>query len=61
MIAGNKFLTAMEGCEVNCTLVSHKPLLRIMHLLPENTLVDSNDIIPGMVDAQGNKQNKQKL
>ncbi|GFR99485.1 nephrocystin-4, partial [Elysia marginata] len=50
-IDANQYLKTVEGCTLTCAVMSHKALRRIMTLLPENTLVDSNDIIPGMVDG----------
>ncbi|XP_005100301.1 nephrocystin-4 isoform X2 [Aplysia californica] len=52
-LEGNQLLRAVEGCELNCSLASHKALLQIVSLLPENTLVDANDTVPGMVDTTG--------
>lgn len=33
--------------------MTNKALMAVMNLLPENTLVDSHDIIPGLDDVSG--------
>ncbi|CAL1543175.1 unnamed protein product [Lymnaea stagnalis] len=57
-IENNPLLTTIEECQLSCSVMSQKSLLGIMHLLPDNTLVDSHDIVPGMVDAPGSDRFK---
>ncbi|GFO41876.1 nephrocystin-4, partial [Plakobranchus ocellatus] len=49
-IDANQLLKTIDGCILTCAVMAHKALRRVMTLLPENTLVDSSDIIPGIVD-----------
>ncbi|KAI8794088.1 nephrocystin-4 isoform X1 [Biomphalaria glabrata] len=50
-IENNTFLKTMEASQLSCSVQQQKSLLGIMHLLPQNTLVDSKDIIPGLIDV----------
>ncbi|XP_025025274.1 nephrocystin-4, partial [Python bivittatus] len=50
-IEKNKYLTAMENSQLQCTFQPHPPLEVIYHLLPENTPVSSSQSIPGVLAA----------
>lgn len=44
-------LKPIPDCILHYTLSSHKAMLRVMNLLPENVIVGGNDIIPGLLDG----------
>lgn len=48
---GNPHLAAITGALVTCQVRTHKFLSKVMHLLPENCLLGTHDVVPGMVDG----------
>ncbi|KAK3594431.1 hypothetical protein CHS0354_000253 [Potamilus streckersoni] len=51
-VENNSELKAIPDCVLNLTVGTHKAMYRFYHLIPENTIVGSNDVIPGLVDSQ---------
>ncbi|KAH9490048.1 Nephrocystin-4 [Bulinus truncatus] len=49
-IESNEFLKTIENSLLSCSVMKQKSLLGVMHLLPQNTLVDSKDNIPGLLE-----------
>ncbi|CAL8318930.1 unnamed protein product [Merluccius merluccius] len=46
-----RLLKAMDGSHVDCVVQSHPALLSAAHLLPQNTLVSGDDLIPGLAPS----------
>ena len=59
-ISDSEFLRPIPDCMLGYTLATHKSLYKVSHLLPENTVVGNNDVIPGLYDGDtsGNVQYK---
>lgn len=49
LILDNPHLTPVPGCIFSFSLTKHPTLFRAAHLIPEDTLVSFDDIIPGTV------------
>ncbi|XP_050411736.1 nephrocystin-4 isoform X2 [Patella vulgata] len=59
-IEDEDLLNHIEGCDVNYTVCTHKVLMQVMHLLPENVVVGSKDVVPGLVDGRDSGKDKFK-
>lgn len=46
-----ELLRPIPDCLLGYTIATHKALYQISHLLPENTVVGNNDVIPGISDT----------
>lgn len=46
----NEHLSIAAGCTISCSVMTHFGLLKAQHLLPENVLVSTNNVVPGLVD-----------
>ncbi|XP_071109623.1 nephrocystin-4-like isoform X1 [Haliotis cracherodii] len=51
-LESNQLLKPITGCQLSFTVATHKSMLRVMNLIPENVIVSGKDVIPGMVDDQ---------
>ncbi|XP_046554926.1 LOW QUALITY PROTEIN: nephrocystin-4-like [Haliotis rubra] len=51
-LESNQLLKPITGCQLSCTVATHKSMLRVMNLIPENVIVSGKDVIPGVVDDQ---------
>ena len=49
LILDNSHLTSVPGCMLSLSFAKHPTLFRAIHLIPEDTLVSFEDIIPGTV------------
>ncbi|XP_041378583.1 nephrocystin-4-like [Gigantopelta aegis] len=49
-IESNRLLRPITDCQLAYTISTHKALFQIFHLLPENVIVGSRDVIPGIVN-----------
>ncbi|CAH1775289.1 unnamed protein product [Owenia fusiformis] len=50
-IESNEYLTAISGCQLYYTIRTHKSMVKIMHLVPENFLVGQQDTVPGIMEV----------
>ncbi|WAR15221.1 NPHP4-like protein, partial [Mya arenaria] len=53
-------LRPIADCQLGYTLATHKALYKVQHLLPENTVVGHNDVIPGLQDNDTSAKDKLK-
>ncbi|XP_069120570.1 nephrocystin-4-like isoform X2 [Argopecten irradians] len=51
-IEGNSYLKPIPDCMLSYTLGTHKALLDVMNLIPENVIIGSNDMVPGLQESQ---------
>lgn len=51
-VLGCEFLRAIPDCTLGYSIATHKAMYSVTHLLPENTVVGNNDIIPGLMDSE---------
>ncbi|XP_021379713.1 nephrocystin-4-like isoform X2 [Mizuhopecten yessoensis] len=51
-IESDSNLKPIPDCVLSYTLGTHKALLDVMNLIPENVIVASNDMIPGLQESQ---------
>ncbi|XP_062617587.1 nephrocystin-4-like [Saccostrea cucullata] len=47
----NENLKPIPDCLLSFTVTKHRPMYGVMSLLPENTLVGGNEVIPGLLDG----------
>ncbi|KAL4221030.1 Nephrocystin-4 [Mactra antiquata] len=47
-----EFLRAIPDCTLGYSIATHKAMYSVTHLLPENTVVGNNDLIPGLMDNE---------
>ncbi|XP_045161165.2 nephrocystin-4-like isoform X2 [Mercenaria mercenaria] len=55
-----EFLRPIPDCELGFTIATHKAMYKVTHLLPENTVVGNNDVIPGLFDSDSAAKDKLK-
>ena len=48
----NRDLTLVKGSNISLTLETHANLKKAMHLIPENTLIGHNDVMPGLAEPR---------
>ncbi|XP_033763320.1 nephrocystin-4-like isoform X4 [Pecten maximus] len=51
-IESNPDLKPIPDCMLSYTLGTHKALLDVMNLIPENVIIGSNDMVPGLQESQ---------
>ncbi|XP_060072495.1 nephrocystin-4-like isoform X2 [Ylistrum balloti] len=51
-IESNSMLKPIPDCMLSYTLGTHKALLDVMNLIPENVIIGSNDMVPGLQESQ---------
>lgn len=59
-VEGSDLLRFIPDCQLGFTLATHKALYHVTHLLPENTIVGNNDVVPGLVDSDSAAKDKLK-
>ncbi|KAH3821253.1 hypothetical protein DPMN_123015 [Dreissena polymorpha] len=53
-------LRPIPDCQLGYTIATHKALYKVQHLLPQNTVVGHNDVIPGLYDSDSSVKDKLK-
>ena len=47
----NDLIKAIPDCVLQCSIATHKAMLYVMSIIPENVIVGNNDVIPGLQDG----------
>jgi hypothetical protein len=50
-ISENDLIKAIPDCVLQCSIATHKAMLYVMSIIPENVIVGNNDVIPGLQDG----------
>ncbi|ESO88791.1 hypothetical protein LOTGIDRAFT_125375, partial [Lottia gigantea] len=56
----NELMRPIQDCQAHYTVCTHKALLNVLHLIPENVIVGSQDVVPGLVDGRDAGKDKFK-
>ena len=51
-------LTAIQGCYITYSIRTHQQLQKAMHLFPENVVMGTNDVIPGLQEGPRDPSNR---
>lgn len=55
-LTANQLLKPIASCHLIYSVGSHKAMLTIIHLLPENVIVGNNTVVPGIEDKPSKSQ-----
>jgi hypothetical protein len=51
--SGNQRLLKISGSCLQCAIQTHRLLLKVAHLIPENFLIGQQDLVPGITVTKG--------
>ena len=52
-VSANQLLKPITGCQLSFSVGTHKAMRKVIPLLPENIIISSDSIIPGVEDKPG--------
>ena len=50
-ISENDLIKPIPDCVLQCSIATHKAMLCVISVIPENVIVGNNDVIPGIQDG----------